>query len=45
VEIGAAAAFHSLDVAPDGKRLLLAPSYAVQGDFTVLVNWQPAVSQ
>jgi Tol biopolymer transport system component len=35
---------HSLDVSPDGKRLLLAPSYAVQGDLTVLVNWQHAVS-
>jgi Tol biopolymer transport system component len=33
---------HSVDVAPDGKRLLLAPGYGVQGDLTVLVNWQSA---
>lgn len=33
---------HSIDIAPDGKRLILAPGYGVQGDLTVLVNWQSA---
>ena len=36
---------HSIDVAPDGERLILAPSYSVQGDLTILVNWQSASPQ
>jgi len=36
---------HSLDVDPDGERIIIAPSYSVQGDLTVLVNWQSATLQ
>jgi eukaryotic-like serine/threonine-protein kinase len=36
---------HSVDVDPDGKRIIIAPSYSVQGDLTVLVNWQSATAQ
>jgi eukaryotic-like serine/threonine-protein kinase len=36
---------HSLDVDPGGARILIAPSYSVQGDLTVLVNWQSARAQ
>ena len=35
---------HSLDFDPNSDRVLIAPSYAVQGDLTVLVNWQSASS-
>ena len=33
---------HSFDLEPNGDRVLIAPSYAVRGDLTVLVNWQSA---
>jgi eukaryotic-like serine/threonine-protein kinase len=36
---------HSLDIDPRGDKLIIAPSYAVQGDLTVLVNWQSAKAQ
>jgi Tol biopolymer transport system component len=36
---------HSIDVDPSGARLIAAPSYSVQGDLTVLVNWQSARPQ
>jgi Tol biopolymer transport system component len=36
---------HSIDIDPRGDRLIIAPSYAVQGDLTVLVNWQSAKAQ
>jgi hypothetical protein len=36
---------HSVDVDPNGGRLIVAPSFAVQGDLTVLVNWQSAQPQ
>jgi serine/threonine-protein kinase len=36
---------HSVDVDPNGGRLIVAPSFAVQGDLTVLVNWQSAAPQ
>jgi hypothetical protein len=36
---------HSIDVDPKGERLIVAPSFAVQGDLTVLVNWQSAKAQ
>jgi hypothetical protein len=31
---------HSIDIDPNGDRLLLAPSHAALGDLTVIVNWQ-----
>ena len=31
---------HSIDVDPKGDRLLVASSFSVHGDLTVLVNWQ-----
>jgi hypothetical protein len=31
---------HSFDVDPKGTRILVAPSFARQGDITVLLNWQ-----
>jgi len=31
---------HSIDVDRKNDRLLVAPSFSVRGDLTVLVNWQ-----
>ena len=39
------ASAHSVDIDPRGDRLIIAPGYAVQGDLTVLVNWQSAKAQ
>jgi hypothetical protein len=36
---------HSIDVDPKGDRVLVAPSFAVQGDLTVLVNWESALAK
>ncbi len=36
---------HSIDIDPRGEKLIMAPSYSVQGDLTVLVNWQSAKAQ
>lgn len=36
---------HSFDFDPSGKRLVIAPSFSVQGDLAVLVNWQAATAQ
>jgi hypothetical protein len=32
-------------VDPKGDRLIVAPSFAVQGDLTVLVNWEAALAK
>ena len=39
------ASAHSVDIDPRGDRLIIAPGYAVQGDLTVLVNWQSVKAQ
>jgi eukaryotic-like serine/threonine-protein kinase len=36
---------HSIDVDPKGDRLIVAPSFAVQGDLTVLVNWESMLAK
>jgi serine/threonine protein kinase len=36
---------HSIDVDPRQERLLIAPSFGVLGDITVLVNWHSATAQ
>jgi Tol biopolymer transport system component len=36
---------HSIDIDPRSDRLIIAPSYSVQGDLTVLVNWQSVTTQ
>ena len=36
---------HSIDFDAKNDRLLVAPSFAVQGDLTVLVNWQSRLPQ
>jgi eukaryotic-like serine/threonine-protein kinase len=38
------ASAHSFDPDPRGEKLVVAPSLAVQGDLTVLVNWQSAMN-
>jgi len=30
---------HSFDIDPKGQKILVAPSFARQGDITVLLNW------
>jgi Tol biopolymer transport system component len=39
------ASAHSIDFDPSGKRIVIAPSEAVRGDLTVLVNWQAALGK
>jgi hypothetical protein len=36
---------HSIDVDPKSDHLIVAPSLAVQGDLTVLVNWESLLAQ